>query len=247
MTLANNNPSNNIEDAGHLGIDPADMSIAKEIMDFDPVYDVPSTTKIDASIRLPTEVGLTALSPEQQAPIKEKLSTVPQHMQEAEERRLVQEALYENSFRSRVIAGAGPDASPYQAEMLGIANESRIAKEELLDLSKDLASVDGYKMTTDATTGEPKPVPIDKVQGERRRGMESRIAQLTHRIDELEHGEGPRRLKIALQASIEKRKSLETERHILDTAKKRAEEMEVEERIEKRAASLRNMKRDYLG
>jgi hypothetical protein len=241
-----NIPNQDDSHAAELGIDPEDMGTAKEIMDFDPVYDVQGPTSVQGNIKLPTQVSLSAFSPEKQSAIRQQLDAVPARMREQKERELVQEALYQNSFTLRVKGGGGASADPYQAASMEIANEREMANREALNIAEKLAEVDHWKPVTDPATGKQSQIAVNAVDGTRRTALENELARLQHKVEELDGGEGVRRMTKALGAAVSQRKQKETELRIVRNAKKLADDMEEQDRTEKQAAAFRSMKRDRL-
>ena len=241
MTINSNQDNSH---AAELGIDPADMGVAREIMDFDPVYDVQGPTSVQGNVKLPTSVGLTALSPAAQSTIRQELDTFPAHMREQKERELIHEALYKNSFILRVKGGGGPSADPYQAASMEIANEREATNREAFSIAEKLAEVDHWKAVTDPATGKQSQIAVNAVEGDRREALENELRRLQHKVEELDGGEGTRRMKKALGAAVSQRKQRETEARIVRNAKTMADEMEEQERTEKQAAAFRSMKRD---
>ncbi|MEP2989210.1 MAG: hypothetical protein ABJN65_01465 [Parasphingorhabdus sp.] len=236
--------SNETESSELPGIDPADMEMAQDIMNFDPVSDVAGPTSVQGNVKIPSSVGITALAPEKQAAIKAELQNVAPHLQEAKEQQLVHKALHENSFVLRVKGGGGSGADPYQAATFEVANEREEANQEALRIVARLAEVDHYKPSTDESTGESTPQAVMAVTGPRREALESELARIQHKINMLDGEEGQRRLKTGLRAAIAERKEREKEARIVKTAAALAEEMDEQERIEKQAAALRSVKRD---
>lgn len=220
-------------------IAPEDMDLARELASFDPVHDVPSPVQVTGTVRLPTELRLTMLSPNVQAQIRAELENVPAHRRDQAEKELVGKHLYQNSYALRARAGLGDDATPIQREAFAIAREMGDLQDEDLRIAHELGEVERWETKFDPATGKDVPVPAERVQGERRQKLEARRREIEHHLKLLEGPEGEHRKAKALKESVEqvkaKRQQLEDHAEIDRRARDKAREDRIEKAAEARA------------
>jgi hypothetical protein len=224
-------------------IDPGDQSLADEIANFDPVFDTKGPTSFSGSVRLPDSIRATGLPPHLRDPIMAQLANVPVDRREAEEQRLVNAALYENSLGLRIAGGPGEGANSYQRAKLGLTFDIEEAEREFIRLSTELAEVERWDNVFDERAGEAKPIAVERVRGQRRAAMEAQRAQLSRKLDQLNGLEGERRLQKALYEAVQERKSLQAQLDEDSEARTRADELLREERVSERAALYAKSKR----
>jgi hypothetical protein len=217
-------------------IDPADQPLADEIANFDPVWDTKGPTSFSGSVRLPESIKATGLPPHLRDPIEAQLRNVPVDRRDAEEQRLVSEALYQNSLGLRIAGGPGEGANTYQKAMFHLTFEIEEAEREFIRLTTQLAEVERWDNVFDESTGEAKPVPVEKVRGQRRAAMEAQRQLAFRRLDALQGTEGERRRQKALYEAVQERKSLQAQLDEDREARTRADELLREERVSERAA-----------
>lgn len=222
------------------GIAPEDADLANEISNFDPVYDTPSPVSLVGNVKLP-EMKIDALPPAMRDPILAKLGVTTGTERERLETELVREALYDNSLNTRIQAGLGEHANPYVREVFNITNEARLLEQEFYRIQIDLADIVRWDNVEDAETGQPKPVAVERVQGERRRGMQLRAKEIEHQIAQLRGIEGQRRKQRALRAAIQERKQLAEQVEDHQEVDARAKKIEREDRIQARAEQRAKM------
>lgn len=216
-------------------IAPEDQQLADEIASFDPVYDTKGPTSFSGSVKLPESIKATGLPPHLRDPIMAQLVNVPESRRDAEEQRLVNAALYENSLGVRIVCGPGEGANAFQRAKFALTFEIEEAEREAIRLGNELAEIERWDNLADPTTGELKPVPVEKLQGERRRGVEMQRQQMLHKLDMLNGIEGERRLAKAKFEAVQEVKALRAQLDDDREARKRADEMLRDERIDARA------------
>ena len=226
-------------------IDTADQHIADQILALDPVFDMPGTFKATGDVhRLLPELKLTGLPPHVADPIKAQLANMPEANRAAKEKELVEGAYYGLALASRVKSGPGAlsdGATIYHQEFFEVAQDAQRLNDEFFDLTMKLAEVDHVKHSADPRTGAPVQTVVNKVDGERRRGMEVRLAQVQLHIKALE-AETPRRLAKALKETVEKRKEHSQALEDHAEVERRAVEIEREDRIDKLARQRAKIK-----
>lgn len=221
-------------------IDPTDQHIADAIISRDPVWDTPGSVTMKGTFHVPEVPPLSALPPHLAGPIKAKLARGSGLANAQTERQLVLAALYDNSLAARVKGGPGPltdGATHYDQEFFTIARQAAELDQEYLNLSAKLAEIDHVRHDIDPRTGTPAETIVNTVEGDRRRQMEARLAEI-ERQTKAHEAEAGRRLQKALKQSVEAQKAL-TERV--------AEEAEVsrltEEGVRKQRIAARVAKR----
>lgn len=230
------------------GLDPELNVIAHEIANFDPVDDTAGPVKMEGgwASMLPTTVPLTSLPPRFADPIKAKLANVSSAERPALEAKLINEALRQNSFEVRVKAGPGEGANAYQIESFAQARDKHELETRAWQLETELAEVVRWDNVVDQTTGQAKPVPVEKVQGHTRQLKVGELAEIQRKLSALEI-EGPNRLKDALKkaAEAEQAKRQQLADHV--EVERRAREMVREDRINERAATKARMLKGSIG
>lgn len=232
-------------------IDPADQAIADEIANsFDPA-NTPGPVEVIGALPKITRISASALPPEHRDPILAAMANAPQERREAIEDRMVAEALNKVRIGLRMEAGLGKDANAYERERFNIARDfERLDKEEMA-IQTELAAVDhwrpefddrGYPVI-DPATGQQRVKAYDKLQGEARRGRETRLREIINAKKALETVEGPRRAAKALREAVAERKRLLARTEIQAAAEKRAEEILREEEVEELARAFAKRKR----
>jgi hypothetical protein len=216
-------------------IAPEDQALADEITGKDPVFGNSGPTTFSGSVKLPDTIRATGLPPHLRDPIMAQLANVPESRRDAEEKRLVHAALYENSLGVRIVCGPGQGADPYWRARFALTFEIEEAEREAIRLGNELAEVERWDNVADERTGERKPVPVEKLQGERRRAVEAQRQLVLRKLDSLNGIEGERRLAKAKFEAVEEAKALRAQLADDKEAKKRADEQLREERIAERA------------
>jgi hypothetical protein len=189
-------------------IDPADQPLAAEIANFDPVFDVAGPTTIKGAVKLPDSIKATGLPPHLRDPIMAQLTNVPVDRRDAEETRLVNEALYQNSLGVRIVCGPGEGANAYQREKFSLTFDIEEAEREAIRLGTALGEIVRWDNVSDDATGTTKPVPVEKLQGEQRRAAETAHRLALRKVEQLQGIEGERRLQRALFTAVADSKAM---------------------------------------
>ncbi|MDX2210073.1 MAG: hypothetical protein SFV20_06905 [Sphingopyxis sp.] len=218
--------------------DETDIALAREIIAEDPLS-VPRALKVSGAAQLRSFTPqLSALPPETQRDIKARLSGLEGDRRDAEETRLVGEAVRKAALSAKVLTGMGAGASEFLRESADIAYEVRTLTQEHDRLSDELAAIHGHATETDLATGEAKAVPIPAITGERRAAYEARQAAIKVRLADLAGREGQGRLRQAVAREIEARKARDAQLAEDREARERAKDIARERRIMARAEAL---------
>jgi hypothetical protein len=225
---------------------------ADAILAMDPVDDVPPPYEFPVGYRLPAP-RVTALPPEMQREVQARLAELPvqttPEQRQAKEAEFTASAIRSKTLATRVLTGVGSNASPYHREMVGIAREVRDLGAKYDQLQQDLSEVVRYETVTDPATGEPKPVPVYRVGGVRAQAYAAQQQDILRRIrllvqDDGTHGiEAGKRLRQALHESAVARQKLQQQVEERAEAKRRADEINRERRINAQAQSLASVAR----
>lgn len=237
-------------------IDPEDRELAEALANFDPLAVAsPVTLTGGGSFKAPERFTLSILPAEKQTPIAAQLAGVPAHLRAQREHELVTEALKQNSIELRIKAGPGAGATPVDRERLLLAREIYDLENEEAAILTQLAEVEKWVPVYDEITGRPVLDPktgqqqltaVDRVQGDRRKGMEARVAEIRHQIA-LKHGiEGDRRLERALKDSVEAEKARRQELAEEQEARRMAEQINRDERVKAKAEAYAKNRRHSL-
>ncbi len=176
--------------------EPTDAEIEAHITSLDPVTDVPGAY-IGAENLPISALQITALPPESQQVIRDKLATVTPGNRDLFERQFVEEEAKRLARGYRVKTGLGAEAPEYHREMLSIENERRLIEEEAASVRAQLELVDGYKADVDPQTGEALAIPLPTIQGDQRSALERRHEELGYKLSQTNR-ESEKRLKDAL-------------------------------------------------
>lgn len=225
-------------------IAPEDQALADEIASFDPVYDTKGPTTFSGSVKLPETIKATGLPPHLRDPIVAQLATVPESRREAEERRLVYAALYQNSLGLRIVAGPGAGANTYERAALALTFDMEETEREIDRLGRQLGEMaETATVSYDPATGQQRVQTAHRFQGERRAGLEAEYRRALHKLAQLNGIEGERRLAKALSEAVQERKALQQQLDDDREARERAEKLLREERVSERAALFAKHKR----
>lgn len=240
-----------VETSGNISlpnypIAPEDQALADEITGADPVLSTKGPISITGSVKLPATIRASGLPPHLRDPILQQLQSVPADRRETEEQRLVREALYGNSAALRIMAGPGEGANAYQREFFQIERERYDAEQELWRLERELADVERWDNVLDERTGEKKPVPVEKVRGQRRAAMEARRNELVTRISLLDGIEGKRRLERAKFDAVEELKAQRAQLQEAKEARELGAQLARQERIQRQAEAYAKRERNAL-
>ena len=230
------------------GIPEADHSYADRILAMDTIRDVPSPVKGPAGKRYP-KMTVETLAPEMRGEIYQKLQGVPEDQRAEAEHRLVAEHIEGQLPSIRLKTGVGEGALPYHKELMTIAQEYDALAKEHQRYADMLDDVSRFETLYDPETGEPIVGEVMKVRGSRRTHYERHMADLQRRMRLLANAdgtpglEGQKRAQGALKESIAILRQREQEAEDLARVNARAEEINREASIEKRAQARARMKR----
>lgn len=233
-------------------IDPEHQHHADAILAMDPLA-VPNTHEMPNGWAANLTMRATALPPEMQREVTNKLAALgdlsPEERQ-AKEAEFTAAAVRSQRTSLMVKIGVGKDATPYHRELLDIVREVEDNYRQIDALQAELDRVARYDTEADPVTGEPKPVPVHAVTGERKRAYTAQQEDLHRRIRLLMNPdgtpgiEGARRAKEALAESVAAR--VELERQVTEEAEAKvlATKNARDERIRKRADSIVRLNRN---
>jgi hypothetical protein len=224
-----------------------DAILAMDPMQVPMPYDIPEGALAGLSLRL------TALPPAMQHEVAAKLAASgPMNAETAKVREAELTAAAIRDQRARTIAkvGVGRDATPYHRELAHIAREVGDLNAEHDRLQDELSRVLRYETKADPVTGEPMPVPVYAVTGERAEAYVARQHDLERQIrllvgDGNSPGlEGAKRMRRALAESVAARVELQRQVDEEAGAKAEAEAINRRKRISERAESLARLQRN---
>ncbi len=237
-------------------IDPEDQPLADQLLNFDPVYDTKGPVQwIGGNQKPPPEqFKVQMLSPEMRDEVNAKLANVPLAQRDARESQLVYEALYQNSLRLRIVAGPGEGATETQKARLGIAGDRHNLQKEMWRIESELGEVQSWhpvfneagERVIDPETGQQKVKAVEVIQGDRRQGLQNRIAEIAHQIALLDGPEGDIRERKAIKADIDRIKSQASQMEEEQAARAKADEIVRQERIDTRANAYAKRKRSSV-
>lgn len=225
-------------------IDPADQALADEIASFDPVLSTRGPTEIGRGVKLPATMKATGLSPHLRDPILAQLANVPVDRRDAEEQRLVYEALYQNGLQVRTVCGPGEGANAYEREFFALEFDRHEAAREIDRLGQLLGEVNGTAEIITDGDGQQRVLTIHRVQGQRRIEMEAEWRRAIHRLAQLNGLEAERRMKKAHYEAVQEvkaqRAQVEERREGVALGDQMAREERVKRIAEARAKGKRN-------
>lgn len=221
-------------------IAPEDQALADEITSKDMVWDTKGPTQVVGAVKFPASIKATGLPPHLRDPIMAQLANVPVDRREAEEQRLVNDALYQNARDVRVVCGPGDGAGPYWREKFNVAFEISELERRILQLGNELAEVERWD-NVDGT-----PVPVFRVNGDRRAGLDAEHRRLLHNLNLLDGIEGERRLAKALHEDVAQTKALREQLAIQREGEELAAKTVREERVKAIAEAHAKRRRNAL-
>jgi hypothetical protein len=237
-------------------IPPEDFELAERLSQFDPLA-TPSPVKLTGggAFNAPERFTLAILPPDKQGPIAAQLAQVPANVRADREHELVVEALKKNSVDLRIKAGPGAGATPVERERFQLAREIFDLENEELAIAVELAKVEKSVPVFDEVTGAPIIDPntgqqqmqlVNLIQGDRRKAMEARVAEIRRHIGLLDGPEGDRRLQRALKASVEAEKARQQELAEEQDARRMADEINRDQRVKAKAEVYAKHRRNTL-
>lgn len=233
-------------------IDPAHRHHADAILAMDPA-NVPHAHDIPDGWAASFTLKPTALPKAMQHEIEGQLAALgpmSSASYEAKGAELTAAAMRSQKMQMIAKIGVGKDATPYHRELAGIARDVQDLSRQFDAYQAQLEEVVRYDTVTDPATGEPKPVPVYAVTGDRARGYVMQQQDLSRRIrllvqDDGTPGlEGAKRAKQAMYESVAAR--VELTRQVTEEAEAKAEAVEInrKRRITARADSLARLQRN---
>lgn len=212
--------------------EPTEAAIVAQLNTFDPVADVPSPVEVIGDVRISAQPTLKMLNAELREKAEALLANTDRSP--AAEERAVLSVLRDNSRELRIRAGAGKGATETQRVMLQQANEMRLLGAEYERIKADLERVADYRSDVDEN-GRPTPVPVYAINGDRRRAMEARLAELGHQMGLIAGPIGERAVKEANEADL--RRIEEARQQVADfhEVRRLAAEIVRQERIQRMA------------
>jgi hypothetical protein len=214
----------------------------EELASFDP-QSSPSPVVADDSVKITAKPSFGMLSPEMQARVTEKLTSIPATRHAEVMPSLVTDELRHQSLNLRMKMGLGPTANEYEREYFCIAREAYDIDQEMARTHADMEDVLGYSHATD-DDGAPIAIPIYRFAEETRKGRAEHLQALRHKRTQLER-ESPERLRQAGERERAKYLNLNDRAAIEREARVRADELDRNARIDERAKAL-NRNRDTI-
>jgi hypothetical protein len=240
--------SETFEKVPSYDIAPEDQELANSIANFDH-NNVPSPIEAEGDFRVPERFTARALPDGLRQEVERQLVGLPAgEARDSKEHELTMQALRKNSLGVRVRLGLGAGANKFQRETFAIQRDVEQLEAEATGILNSLAEVVSYEVTgTDPVTGEQKTKPTYRINGDRRRGMELRHAELTRHLAALDGIEGDRRLKRALFEAVADEKQARAQVSRMTQAREMAAEMLEREEVEKLAKGFAANRRNHLG
>lgn len=215
---------------------PDEEALVAGIEDLDPIDSIPSPVVATGDTsRFAIVPPVTTLPPALQEYVRQQLVGIPQERLAEAERGAILVAMRKNALELRVKQGAGPGATPYARELLDISRAIYDLEREFDSITAKLAEVDRYETDTDPVTGAASPRPVYAVDGQSRRALEQRLAQITYEISLKDGEEGRRRLAKAKKETAEFLKAQRDQLAEDAEARAMAEQMNREARIKAKA------------
>jgi DNA-binding transcriptional ArsR family regulator len=224
----------------------------QQVLDMDPIRDVPSSVKDNTGVR-PMKFQASALPDEMRHAVLDKLHRLPREMRDGAEERLVREVLTANRAQMRLKTGLSHDALPYHSEQVDIARQAQELARKRDWLAEQVGRVAGFKTVEDPETGDLSSVEIPFLSDPKRAAYREQMVDIDRQIRLLVQSdgsygiEGQRRMREALLESASRLRKVEAQRLEEAQARQRATEINRERRIQRRAESYARMNPDDLG
>jgi hypothetical protein len=188
---------------------------------------------------------VTTLPPEDRGAILRALETVPAELRDKRESELVAAKLQERTeyFRMRRSLSQGNAYAQAQAQLhLDVRDRER----EIDRLLAEVETIDRYETRIDPATGKPEPVPVMRFNGEQLKARTDRIRTLQAEVDRLNGPEWARRREVALAQAIEDARKQHQRAAELHAAKKLADKLLSDERVQVQAKAFANARRNRV-
>lgn len=229
---------------------PEDLQpYAKQVLSMDPIDDVPPNVQHDVQHR-PINLKIDALPPEMRSEVHRQIELRPNMPPEERaklESRLVAEAVKSRLGTTRATTGIGADATKYHKEIVSIAGQVNDLSRERATYQTALDEIASLEKGFDPDTGEMVANPVYRLTGERRKAYTEAVARIDNNIGLLvkadgSYGiEGERRVRQALFQAAADLKRVQEMRADEVEARKRAEAMQRDARINQRVEALNRM------
>lgn len=219
-----------------------------KVLSMHPFDDVPGNVSDGTNLPNQKHVSIEALSPEMRSEVIDRLAHHRPEDQDRFEAHYVMEAIKAKRGQIRAMTGVGKDALPFHREQAEIAGQFYELQRRRDDLQDELDKVREYRTENDPETGAAKPVEIMAVTGNRRTAYEHQVIELDRQMRLLVTPDGSygieaqKRLEETLRKSAAILYDREQVQEEEAEAKRRAAEVEREERINRRVESLKTMR-----
>lgn len=230
-------------------IAPEDHELAESFMRFDPVDDIPSPIEAEGEFRIPARFSANMLPDAPRKWVMDQLGAVPAgEARDQREHDLTLKALRENSKDVRVRLGAGPGATEYQRELLNLDREQRELENEVNRIQNSLTEAVRLDVIgTDPNTGEQLTKTVYRHEGDTRRQLEFRLAEVVRQLVALEGAEGQRRERKALFNTVKTHKDQQARLSMMKEAMAKAVEINRQLEVDHMAQAFTKNRRNTLG
>lgn len=224
---------------------------AQQILAMDPLDDVPSSARSLGGVR-PITLKLEALPPDMQSDVLTRLHALPADLRQGAEPKLVEQVLREKRGSIRTRIGVGRDALPFHQEQVDIARQVSDLARKRDWLEGQIARVRELRMAKDPATGEAVVETVPALGSERLKAYGEQVLDIDRQMRLLiaEDGgygiEGKKRIDAALAKSAAILHTRAAQMAEEAEAKRRAAEINREDRINKRAQTYARMRRDEV-
>ncbi len=228
-------------------IAPEDRELADTITKFDP-HSVPSPIEVKGEFRAPERLTSRALPDAMRHEVEQKLHGLTGDVREQRDHDLTMEALRKNSLGIRVRLGLGAGANQFQRETFALQRDIEKLEADAAGIIDALNEVVRFDVVgVNPATGEQLTNTVYRVEGDNRRGLELRHAELMRNLAALEGVEGDRRLKRALFDAVESEKTARATLSRMAKAEALAADMLEQEEVSRLATSFAANRRHHLG
>lgn len=151
--------------------------------------------------------------------------------------------LKSKSAEARIIAGAGAGATEPEREALEQLGQIQQLERERNRIEDELSDVIRHD-TVIGADGMPEAVPVFRYQGQALTQRTYRIAEIAQEIADLKGARGDRAMQEAVRREADNRRQIKNQLEEAEEAKRRAETMVREERVNAAAKTRANMLRN---
>jgi hypothetical protein len=208
-----------------------------------PLEELPSPWTVKGNPKMLEKPSLGALSPEDRRTVIDRASgsNDPEALNAA-----LHDFLRERSAEFRLKAGGGQGTTATEREALEQMNQLRLLGDEYRRLEAELAEVREHRTELDAS-GNAVAVPVYAVQGDGRRGRESRMDEIRHAMALVAGVQGEAALQRAARADALRIRQQKVDAYKHREIKRRAHEMALEEEINAAASNKARFLKGGLG